>query len=168
MQRYGAATQLDLPARKLTQQPSPAEQFKPDAYLASLTANGSFVSITCNTETFTRLVLEQVNRLTYLAPVVPSVESSISKLNLNDDPNAEPLPEGLTLPKRGGYGTNLTGAGKSVVIDFSSPNIAKPFHAGHLRSTIIGATLGNLYQANGWDVVRMNYLGDWGKQFGAS
>jgi arginyl-tRNA synthetase len=55
---------------------------------------------------------------------------------------------------------------KRIVIEFSSPNIAKPFHAGHLRSTIIGGFLGNLHEAAGWDVVRMNYVGDWGKQYG--
>ncbi|OCL11816.1 arginyl-tRNA synthetase, partial [Glonium stellatum] len=55
---------------------------------------------------------------------------------------------------------------KRLIVDFSSPNIAKPFHAGHLRSTIIGGFLANLYEGAGWDVVRMNYLGDWGKQYG--
>ncbi|OAG02980.1 arginyl-tRNA synthetase [Paraphaeosphaeria sporulosa] len=55
---------------------------------------------------------------------------------------------------------------KKMIVEFSSPNIAKPFHAGHLRSTIIGGFLANLYDAGGWDVTRMNYLGDWGKQYG--
>ena len=55
---------------------------------------------------------------------------------------------------------------KRIIVEFSSPNIAKPFHAGHLRSTIIGGFLSNLYDLAGWDVVRINYLGDWGKQYG--
>jgi arginyl-tRNA synthetase len=53
-----------------------------------------------------------------------------------------------------------------MLIDFSSPNIAKPFHAGHLRSTIIGAVISNLHEAAGWRVTRLNYLGDWGTQYG--
>ncbi|PSK56744.1 arginine-tRNA ligase [Elsinoe australis] len=55
---------------------------------------------------------------------------------------------------------------KKVIIEFSSPNIAKKFHAGHLRSIIIGGFLSNLFQGAGWEVVRMNYLGDWGRQYG--
>jgi arginyl-tRNA synthetase len=55
---------------------------------------------------------------------------------------------------------------KKIIVEFSSPNIAKPFHAGHLRSTIIGGFLSNLHEAQGYDVTRMNYLGDWGKQYG--
>lgn len=53
-----------------------------------------------------------------------------------------------------------------MIVEFSSPNIAKPFHAGHLRSTIIGGFLANLHTVMGWDVIKMNYLGDWGKQYG--
>ncbi|EJS43452.1 msr1p [Saccharomyces arboricola H-6] len=64
------------------------------------------------------------------------------------------------------YGQEKSRHQKKVVIEFSSPNIAKPFHAGHLRSTIIGGFLSNLYEAMGWSVTRMNYLGDWGRQFG--
>ena len=55
---------------------------------------------------------------------------------------------------------------KTIIVEFSSPNIAKPFHAGHLRSTIIGGFLSNLYELAGWKVVRINYLGDWGRQYG--
>ena len=64
------------------------------------------------------------------------------------------------------YGTFKTYTGSKAIIEFSSPNIAKPFHAGHLRSTIIGSFLSNVHQAMGWEVIRMNYLGDWGKQYG--
>ncbi|KAI0160106.1 arginyl-tRNA synthetase [Xylariaceae sp. FL1272] len=55
---------------------------------------------------------------------------------------------------------------KKIVIDFSSPNLAAEFTPAHLRSTIIGAQLANLYECMGWDVVRLNYLGDWGKDVG--
>ncbi|CAN0412571.1 unnamed protein product [Lampetra fluviatilis] len=59
-----------------------------------------------------------------------------------------------------------TGARKKVVIDFSSPNVAKEMHVGHLRSTIIGDSTSRLYEFLGHDVVRLNHIGDWGTQFG--
>ncbi|KAK9456332.1 hypothetical protein V1511DRAFT_497200 [Dipodascopsis uninucleata] len=70
-------------------------------------------------------------------------------------------------PKEGtSFGDSDVGKGKRVVVEFSSPNIAKPFHAGHLRSTIIGGFIASLHERMGYDVIRINYLGDWGKQFG--
>jgi arginyl-tRNA synthetase len=55
---------------------------------------------------------------------------------------------------------------KKVIVEFSSPNIGREFSPAHLRSTILGAFIANIHQAMGWDVVRMNYLGDWGKNLG--
>ncbi|MDF2720722.1 MAG: arginyl-tRNA synthetase [Paenibacillus sp.] len=64
------------------------------------------------------------------------------------------------------YGSSTAGAGKTIVIDFSSPNIAKPFHVGHLRSTVIGNALYKIHRFLGFDCVGINHLGDWGTQFG--
>ncbi len=64
------------------------------------------------------------------------------------------------------YGASKIGDGKTVVIDYSSPNIAKPFHIGHLRTTIIGAALYNIHKFLGYKVVGINHLGDYGTQFG--
>ncbi|UMZ73180.1 arginine--tRNA ligase [Natranaerofaba carboxydovora] len=64
------------------------------------------------------------------------------------------------------YGNSDEGRGRTVVIDFSSPNIAKPFGIGHLRSTVIGNALYNIYEKLGYNVIGINHLGDWGTQFG--
>ena len=64
------------------------------------------------------------------------------------------------------YGKSEIGKGKNIVIDYSHPNIAKPFHIGHLRSTVIGQALYNTYEYLGYDVKGLNYLGDYGTQFG--
>ncbi len=64
------------------------------------------------------------------------------------------------------YGASNVGAGKTVIIDFSHPNIAKPFGIHHLRSTVIGNALRNIYRALGYNVIGVNHLGDWGTQFG--
>ena len=68
--------------------------------------------------------------------------------------------------KKENYGSSELGKGKNIVIDYSSPNIAKPFHIGHLRSTVIGASLYKIYQFLGYHVIGINHLGDYGTQFG--
>ena len=64
------------------------------------------------------------------------------------------------------FGKSNIGEGKTVVIDYSAPNIAKPFHIGHLKTTVIGGALYNIYKQLGYKVVGLNYLGDYGTQFG--
>ena len=64
------------------------------------------------------------------------------------------------------FGIPQTGAGKRVVIDYSSPNAAKQMHIGHIRSTVIGGAIDRIFRALGYDVVADNHLGDWGTQFG--
>ena len=64
------------------------------------------------------------------------------------------------------YGSPMCGEGKTVVLDYSSPNVAKPFHIGHLGTTVIGHSLKRLHEFAGYKCVGINYLGDWGTQFG--
>ncbi|MEF9991197.1 MAG: arginine--tRNA ligase [Romboutsia sp.] len=70
------------------------------------------------------------------------------------------------LTKKEAYGHSNLGKDKTVVIDFSSPNIAKPFHIGHIRTTVIGNALYKIYDSQGYNTVRVNHLGDYGTQFG--
>ncbi|MEZ4406877.1 MAG: arginine--tRNA ligase [Polyangiales bacterium] len=79
-------------------------------------------------------------------------------LTLRDAWLAEHLPDALETPK--------LGRGATVVIDYSSPNVAKPMHIGHIRSTILGEALKRVLRATGYTVVADNHLGDWGTQFG--
>ncbi|KAF8634620.1 hypothetical protein AX15_000825 [Amanita polypyramis BW_CC] len=112
-------------------------QFQPDEWVASITHDKAFLHFQVNTHSMIRETLTQIHSETY-----------------------------KTTSGKPEYGSNESGKGKRVIIEYSSPNIAKSFHVGHLRSTIIGAFLSNLYKACGWDVISMNYLGDWGTQFG--
>ena len=70
------------------------------------------------------------------------------------------------LEKADDYGRSTLGEGKTVIVEFSSPNIAKPFHIGHIRSTVIGNSIYKIYDFLGYDTVRINHLGDYGTQFG--
>ena len=68
--------------------------------------------------------------------------------------------------KKENFGKSDIGKDKTVCVEYSAPNIAKPFHIGHLRTTIIGAALARIYASQGYNVIRINHLGDYGTQFG--
>jgi arginyl-tRNA synthetase len=67
------------------------------------------------------------------------------------------------LEQKDNFGKSLIGQGKKAIVEYSSPNIAKPFTVGHLRSTIIGDAVAKLLTAGGYEVIRDNHLGDWGR-----
>ena len=88
---------------------------------------------------------------------------------LNIKINNEYLAENILpeiLDKKENYGAPNLGEGKTVVLDYSSPNVAKPFHIGHLGTTVIGHAIKRLHEFAGYKCVGINYLGDWGTQFG--
>lgn len=64
------------------------------------------------------------------------------------------------------YGSSDVGNGVNIIVEYSSPNIAKPFHLGHFRNTVLGRAIYSLYQELGYNVIGLNHLGDWGRQFG--
>ncbi len=70
------------------------------------------------------------------------------------------------LSKKENYGSSIMGEGKNVIVEFSSPNIAKPFHIGHIRTTVIGNSLYKIYKFLGFNTITINHLGDYGTQFG--
>lgn len=86
-------------------------------------------------------------------------------ISISDEYLAEIL-NGRILAEGDSYGSSDLGKGKRVVLDYSSPNVAKPFHIGHLGTTVIGHSLKKLHEFVGYDCVGINYLGDWGTQFG--
>lgn len=98
---------------------------------------------------------------------IQRVESVSGYLNfyLNNERFAETIVTTI-LSQGDQYGSQDAGKGKTLVIDFSSPNIAKPFHVAHLRSTVIGNALYRIYSFQGYTCIGINHLGDWGTQFG--
>ncbi|WP_295504684.1 arginine--tRNA ligase [uncultured Streptococcus sp.] len=90
----------------------------------------------------------------------PYVNFFLSKAEISGQVIKEVIKDGAD------YGQQNEGNGKNVTIDLSSPNIAKPFSVGHLRSTVIGDALSNIFRKIGYNTIKVNHLGDWGKQFG--
>ena len=100
---------------------------------------------------------------TYFEKVVatgPYVNFFLNKAEISGQVIKEVIKEGAD------YGQQDEGKNGNVTIDLSSPNIAKPFSVGHLRSTVIGDALSNIFRKLGYNTIRVNHLGDWGKQFG--
>ena len=90
----------------------------------------------------------------------PYVNFFLNKAKISDQVIKEVIKEGAD------YGQQNEGDGGNITIDLSSPNIAKPFSVGHLRSTVIGDALSNIFRKMGYNTIKINHLGDWGKQFG--
>ena len=100
-------------------------------------------------------------------PIIASARAEGPYLNLFlNRANATEQVLGEIRDNPGTYGRQDLGGGRTLVLDFSAPNIAKPFHFGHLRSTNLGADLARIFTFQGWTVIRKNYIGDWGTQFG--
>ncbi|PLT30579.1 arginine--tRNA ligase [Peribacillus deserti] len=95
-----------------------------------------------------------------VSPAGPYVNFFLNKAKVSYDVISE------IISKKDRYGELMIGSGQNVPIDMSSPNIAKPFSMGHLRSTVIGNAIANILQKCGYTPVRINHLGDWGTQFG--
>ncbi|WP_311561925.1 arginine--tRNA ligase [Peptoniphilus duerdenii] len=95
------------------------------------------------------------------------VESKGAYINFftNKEALAKTVVEEISKEKEN-YGKSKLGEGKTVIVEYSSPNIAKPFHIGHIRSTIIGDSLKRIHKFLGYNVVSINHLGDYGTQFG--
>ena len=107
------------------------------------------------------------NEMSKMAHPFKKIEAVNGYLNFTLDRNAEAgkiLSE--VIEKGANYGSSNEGEGKTVCIDYSSINIAKPFHIGHLSTTVIGGALYKMYKKLGYNAVGINHLGDWGTQFG--
>jgi arginyl-tRNA synthetase len=134
---------------------------RPD--LASFQCNGALAAAKA-TKANPRAIAEKIAARLKAQAIFSKVEiAGPGFLNLDLSDAALDM-RAAALAKDGGPGG--TGAGKTVVIDFGGPNIAKPMHVGHLRSSIIGDCLQRLYRANGWRVISDVHLGDWGLQMG--
>ena len=110
-------------------------------------------------------LVEKLKKSDALATVVEKIEVAGPGF-INFFLSQEALFESLQKAEEENYGSTDIGKGKAILVEYSSPNIAKSFGVGHLRSTIIGQVLYNLYKALGYKTISENHLGDWGTQFG--
>ncbi|HSC19548.1 MAG TPA: arginine--tRNA ligase [Rhizomicrobium sp.] len=133
--------------------------------LAQFQCNGALPAAK-QAKTNPREVAEKVAKQLRANPIFAKVEIAgpgFINLNLRDEALAERM---QTLAADQELGALVTGRGKTAVLDFGGPNVAKPMHVGHLRSAIIGDSLQRLFRANGWTIVSDVHLGDWGLQMG--
>jgi len=108
--------------------------------------------------------LKKDGSLDQLVAKIEAIEPGFINFFLSNDSLSSSLAE--IIEKKEEYGSSDLGSGKTVIVDYSSPNIAKRFGIGHLRSTIIGQAICNLHDFTGYKVVGDNHVGDWGTQFG--
>ena len=115
-----------------------------------------------------QLIAEDLkNKMSFDKNIIDKIENLNGYLNFRVSKQAmiKAVLEEISI-KQEHYGESEIGRGKNVVFDYSAPNIAKPFHIGHLRSTVIGGALYKIYKALGYNCIGINHLGDYGTQFG--
>lgn len=108
-------------------------------------------------------IAEKIEKKEFISNI--QVVNAYINFYVNKDTYVEKVLKNILNDKEN-FGNSQIGKDKTIVIDYSSPNIAKPFHIGHLRSTVIGNSLYKIYKKLGYNVIGINHLGDWGTQFG--
>ncbi|HEV2560852.1 MAG TPA: arginine--tRNA ligase [Rhizomicrobium sp.] len=151
-----------------------AEGLSPELGLVQMSDRPDLAQFQCNgalpaakqAKANPRTIAEKIAARLKANPIFAKVEIAgpgFINLDITDAVLAE---RAQAMAKDGKLGAPETGSGKTVVIDFGGPNVAKPMHVGHLRSSIIGDSLQRLFRANAWHVVSDVHLGDWGLQMG--